>query len=90
MTEKFLRNKVDGFIYRWHPVLAANPKCEEVTEEQAFPEKFLPKRAVKRVQEKAAARGGLDLTTEDVPEEPDQTPPELAVEAGRGWPKSAK
>ena len=31
---RYLRNKVDGTIYGWNSILAANPKCEEVTEEE--------------------------------------------------------
>ena len=38
---RWLRNKIDGTIYEWDRYLAANPKCEEVSEEVAFPEKFL-------------------------------------------------
>lgn len=40
---RYLKNKNDGFIYDWNPILAENPLCEEVTEEQAFPERFIPK-----------------------------------------------
>jgi hypothetical protein len=38
---KYLKNKTDGTIYEWDEILAANPKCEEVTEEEAYPERFL-------------------------------------------------
>ena len=40
---RWLRNKKDGTIYGWTAVLANNPLVEEVTEEVAFPEKFIPK-----------------------------------------------
>tara|TARA_R110000824_G_scaffold61410_1_gene163301 strand:- start:2238 stop:2612 length:375 start_codon:yes stop_codon:yes gene_type:complete len=40
---RWLRNKRDGTIYGWTQVLANNPLVEEVTEEVAFPEKFIPK-----------------------------------------------
>ena len=39
---RWLRNKRDGTIYGWTQVLANNPLVEEVTEEVAFPEKFIP------------------------------------------------
>jgi hypothetical protein len=60
---KFLRNKNDGSIYPWNEYLAANPLCEEVTEEQAFPEKFEPKAAKGR-------KPKVSLTTDEIPEPP--------------------
>lgn len=39
---RYLRNKDDGTIYEWHRILAQNPKCVEVSEEEAFPERFVP------------------------------------------------
>ena len=39
-----LKNIKDGEIYGWHPILAENPLTVEVTEEEAFPEKFIPKK----------------------------------------------
>lgn len=42
-TIRYLRHRKDGTIYEWHPVLAENPICEEVSEEEAFPERFIPK-----------------------------------------------
>lgn len=60
---KYLRNRNDGFIYPWNEYLAANPLCEEVTEEQAFPEKFEPKVAKGR-------KAKVSLITEDIPEAP--------------------
>ncbi len=46
---RWLRNKKDGTIYGWTAVLANNPLVEEVTEEIAFPEKFIPKAQKARV-----------------------------------------
>lgn len=40
---RFLRGKKDGFIYDWNPILAENPNVEEVSEEEAYPERFIPK-----------------------------------------------
>lgn len=78
MAQKWLRNKEDGTIYGWNEILAKNPTCEEVTEEQAFPERFKPKKQAKR-------KAQLDLTTE-IPVEPDTTPVELAEEASKDLP----
>jgi len=84
---RYLRNKKDGFIYEWHPILAANPLCEEVTEMQAYPERFIPP-AVMEVASQAKRRGRkpLDVSTDEV-DDVAPTPPELAADAARGWPK---
>lgn len=74
---RYLRNKRDGFIYDWNPILAENPICEEVTEEQAYPERFVPKTQKGR-------KSKLALETEDVPEEPVVVNEELNIEASRG------
>jgi len=39
---RWLRHKLDGTIYSYNANLAPNPAVEEVSEEVAFPEKFLP------------------------------------------------
>lgn len=39
MTIRYLRNTKDGTIYEWHPILAEHPLCEEVSEEEVFPER---------------------------------------------------
>jgi len=74
---RFLRNKRDGFIYDWNPILAENAVCEEVTEEEAFPENFIPKAQKGR-------KSKIDLSTEDIPEEPAVENTELGIEASRG------
>lgn len=73
----YLRNKRDGFIYDWNPILAENAVCEEVTEEEAFPERFIPKAQKGR-------KSKIDLSTEDIPEEPAVENTELNLEASRG------
>ena len=80
MAAKYLRHKEDGFIYDWNPILAENPLCEEVTEEEAYPENFMPKTLRGR-------KPKVNLTTEDIPEPPEFTPPELAEEASKGLPE---
>lgn len=85
MTKKYLRNKVDGFIYGWNPILAKNPKCEEVTEEEAFPERFVKPEQVEKVVQSRSRRKAkaLDLSTDDIEDEPKYTPPELEADASR-------
>lgn len=65
MTEKmrYLRVKRDGFIFEWNPILAENPDVEEVTEEQAFPERFIP-----ASQKERAPR--VNLETKNIPTPP--------------------
>lgn len=88
MTNKFLRNKNDGTIYRWNPILAANADCEEVTEQEAFPEKFMDQKQVKRVQKnQRKTKTTLNLSTDDIPEEPSYTNDELNAEASRNLPE---
>lgn len=74
---RYLRNKKDGFIYDWNPILAENPLCEEVTEEEAFPEKFIPKAQKGR-------KSKLTLDTDEIPEEPAVVNEELNIEASKG------
>ena len=79
---RYLRNRKDGFIYDWNPILAENTLCEEVTEEEAFPEKFIPKKQRGR-------KSDLDLATpeEQIPEAPPITNEEVNAEASRGLPE---
>jgi hypothetical protein len=91
MSKMYIRVKKDGFIYDFNPILAKNPDCEVVSEEIAYPERFIPPAAVQRVAEAAKVagrkkKGALDLSTADIPEAPAYTPPELAEEASRGLP----
>ena len=73
---RYLKDK-SGFIYEWNAILAENPSCTEVTEEQAYPERFVPKKQKGR-------KSGLVLETENVPEEPVVVNEELNIEASRG------
>ena len=60
---RLLRHKVKGTIYGWNQFLAEHPNIEEVTEEQAYPEKFAPKVAKGR-------KPKVSLTTDEIPEPP--------------------
>jgi hypothetical protein len=91
MSKMYVRVKKDGFIYDFNPILAKNPDCEVVSEEVAYPDRFIPLAAAQRVVEAAKAtgrkkKGALDLSTADIPEAPAYTSPELAEEASRGLP----
>ena len=59
---RYLRNRVDGFIYEWSAQLAAHPKCEEVTEEEAYPERFI--KAVMAGRPEPVVKLGLVQTTD--------------------------
>ena len=76
---RYLRNKNDGFIYDYSDLLAENPLVEEVTEEEAFPEKFIPKAQKGR-------KTGLKLETpaEEIPVAPAVQNEELNNEASKG------
>ncbi len=76
MTARYLRHRVDGFIYDWHPILADNPRLEEVSEQEAFPERFIPA----NMRDRPAA---VTLETADIPEPPPAVNVELGREAGR-------
>ena len=74
---KWLRNIKDGEIYGSNAILAESPLTEEVTEEEAFPEKHIPKKQRGRPAK-------VDLKTEEIPDPKGETPPELAEEASKG------
>ena len=76
---RYLRGKKDGFIYDYTELLAENPMVEEVTEEEAFPEKFVPKAQKGR-------KTGLKLETpaEEIPVAPAVENEELNLEASKG------
>jgi hypothetical protein len=85
---KYLRNKKDGFIYEWHPILAENPLCEEVSEQEAFPERFITPVVEEQIEQvvktRAKRKSKLDLATEEVPEAPLFSSEELNIDASRG------
>jgi len=96
--KRYLRNKADGTIYGWDEYLAQNPKCEEVSEEEAFPERFMTEEIAERIEKKvqpkkkkakkkkAKAKSGVSLSTKDIPQAPSFTPEELGIEASRDLP----
>jgi hypothetical protein len=86
---RYLKSRKDGWIFEWDPILANNPVCYEVTEEEAYPERFIPVQQVEEVKKTRAKRkSNLDLGLEDFSiDVPNPTSPELAADAARGWPK---
>lgn len=91
MSKQYIRVIKDGFIYDYNDILAKNPACEVVTEEQAYPERFVPAHAAERVEEfkrgrPRKAKAVLDLSTDNISEPPPYTAPELAIEASKGLP----
>jgi len=89
MTKMYSRNKKDGFIYGWNEILAKNPLCEPVNEEEAYPERFVKPEQVEKVKKTRARRKtkALDLSTEDTQEEPNRVAPEIEADASRDLPE---
>jgi len=82
---KWLKHVDDGYIFPWRDDLAKHPKLIEVTEEEAFPERFTPKKLVKRVT--AKRKKPLNVSTDDIPSEPAYSSPELRADASRDLPE---
>lgn len=88
MSRRYMRHRIDGTIYEWSEFLATNPLVVEVSEEQAFPEKFVKPEMVEKVQQSRAKRKTkLDLATDVVPTEPAISNPELEADASRNLPE---
>jgi len=85
MTQRWLKHVDDGFIFGWSPYLAVHPQLVEVTEEEAFPEKFVPKKLVRKAA--TSSKKPLDVSTDDIPEEPAYSSPELEADASRDLPE---
>lgn len=65
---RYLRNKVDGTIYGYSEEMAMNELVEEVPEELAFPERFIPAAQVGRDPK-------VDLATDETEVEAAKAPP---------------
>jgi hypothetical protein len=88
---KYLKNKTDGTIYEWDEILAANPKCEEVTEEEAYPERFIKPEMAETVEKvRKRTKKSLDLTTEEVPEPPPTPTRSLLLRQLKDYPNDAE
>lgn len=86
MTTMWIRVKRDGYLFPFDEILAQNPECEVITEQEAFPEKFITpevKQAIEKVTKTRTRRAPLALNTE-VPTPPPYNSPELAADASQG------
>jgi hypothetical protein len=88
MTIRYLKSRKDGWIFEWDPILAQNPILYEVTEEEAYPERFIPVAAIEAVAAKRTRKKAepVSLFTADIPEEPGYTNEALNAEASKGLP----
>lgn len=80
MSKMYIRVRKDGFIYDYNEIMAQNPECEVISEEVAYPERFIPAHVTRR------RRTPLDLSTADIPEILPATFTELSNDASRGLP----
>ena len=83
-SERYIRVRKDGFIYPYNDIMAKNPDCEVVTEQDLYPERF-----VERPEPTPKQRGRKPKVVIEMPpaEEPILTFEELGVEATKGLPK---
>jgi hypothetical protein len=87
MSKMYIRVKKDGFLYEYNEYLAKNPLCEVIPEEIAFPERFVKPEVVEKVTKTRKKRGyGLQLDTDNIPEEPEYVNTEVNEDASRKLP----
>lgn len=81
VSGRWLRHIKDGTIYPYSKAMVGNPLVQEVPEELAFPERFVPEKQKGRVSvvslDTPAPQLELVLPAKE-------TAPELAADAGRG------
>lgn len=80
---RWLRNIKDGTIYAYSEYLAGNPSVTEVSEEQAFPERFVPAKQRGR-------KTTVNLDGADAPVEPAVTNAALAEEVTKDLAKATR
>lgn len=82
-SERYIRVRKDGFIYPYNDIMAKNPDCEVVTEQDLYPERF-----VERPEPTPKQRGRKPKFVIEMPADgkPDLTFEELGVEASKGLP----
>lgn len=90
---RYLKSTRDGWIFEWDEILAKRPELVELTEEEAYPERFIPQVQVEMVVKAKKGKPSklqLDTEGENQPvEQPelDFASLDLAGEAAKGWPK---
>lgn len=89
MSKLYIRVKKDGFIYEYNDILAQNVDCEVISEEVAYPEKFAnPAQVAKAVRGSRKRKYNVtdNLATEDIPEEPTYSNPDVNLDASKDLP----
>ena len=74
---RFLRHRTHGRIYPYHKYLAESIDFEEITPQEAYPEKHIPAKQKGR-------KTKLKLDTEEVPTPAEPVNEELNADASRG------
>ena len=67
---KYLRHIEHGEIYDWNEQLSGHPKLEEVTEKQAYPERFVTAALLENAPSKKRGRKPLQIDSPLVEEYP--------------------
>lgn len=83
MTPRYLKSKKHGDVYIWHELTAKNEDLYEVTEQEAFPERFMPESAKTR---SSTLADKLATPDQDIEKATTGTPPELSKDAAKGLP----
>lgn len=81
MMKRYLKSKKQGDIYIWHELTAKNEDLYEVTEEEAYPERFMPESAKARSSDLADKLATPESAIEKATS---GTPPELSKDAAKG------
>ena len=89
MTVRYLKSRRDGTIFERDDILAARSDLYEVSEEEVFPERFIPTAAVAAVEARRGRprKGKVNLATEDIPEPPEPVNAELSADASKDLPE---
>jgi len=51
MSKQYIRVKKDGFIYEYGERLAVHPECEVISEQEAYPERFITPAVEEKIAE---------------------------------------
>jgi len=78
---RYLKSKKDQTVYVWHELLVKHEELYEVTEQEAFPERFLPDSAKTR---SSTLADKLDTPDRVIEGATTGTSPELAKDAAKG------
>lgn len=74
---RYLRSNINGMVFEWNEIMARNPDVKEVTEHEAYPERFAPVDLTKR-------KSSIELNIpKEVTVPPTEASPELRAEASK-------